>query len=384
MSKLSRVLIAHQSAIPHYRVPFYNALEQLRPANWTFDVVFDRQELCNPHFFQEPLDINMMKFSIVDVQTYTVKLGGKLISYQTFWRLAVQYDLLIVENALNNLAYPLGHLHQLRGTKVAYWGHGWDHSVQRPSPGKSLVEWIKWQLAAHSDGFFAYTSYVKDYMVGLGMDPARVFVVNNTIDINQQRQAYEQYQSQRVTIKTELGLQNKKVLLYVGRLTANKRIDFLLQAFDELYQRDPDYHLLMVGDGIQAYLNSLDDRPGITCFGAVVDINKLAPIYIASDLFSFPGSVGLGPLQALCYDLPVITIESPTHGPEIEYLQPANSIILCANATPTQYADAIHELFYNGKRLQLLKQGTWPSVQHLTIEQMARNFILGIEAVLSL
>lgn len=57
-------------------------------------------------------------------------------------------------------------------------------------------------------------------------------------------------------------------------------------------------------------------------------MNILAPLYAASDVFTFPGDVGLGPLQALCYDLPVITLESPTHMPEIIYLNKSNSIIL--------------------------------------------------------
>ena len=37
---------------------------------------------------------------------------------------AATYDLIIVENALYCLAYPLVQLHQLHGVRVAYWGHG--------------------------------------------------------------------------------------------------------------------------------------------------------------------------------------------------------------------------------------------------------------------
>ena len=50
---MHKVLIAHQSTIPHYRVPFYNSLENQKPDNWQFDVVFDISELEKPRFFKE-------------------------------------------------------------------------------------------------------------------------------------------------------------------------------------------------------------------------------------------------------------------------------------------------------------------------------------------
>jgi glycosyltransferase involved in cell wall biosynthesis len=177
-----------------------------------------------------------------------------------------------------------------------------------------------------------------------------------------------------------LGLHGKKVLLFIGRFTANKRIDFLLEAFNQLRQTDDRFHLLLVGSGGEAYLTKgLED---ITYFGPIVDLERLGPLYIASDLFAFPGSVGLGPLQALCYDLPVITIDSPTHMPEFEYLTPMNSVMLEAAATPATYAKIIMDLIRDEDRLAELKAGTWPSINHLTIEQMARNFIDGINAIL--
>ncbi|MCP4361145.1 MAG: glycosyltransferase family 4 protein [Chloroflexi bacterium] len=382
MNNIQKVLFAHQSTIPHYRVPFYNALERLRPQSWYFDVVYDHAELDSPLFFQEPLNFNYIQFPLVDVNTLSWRVAGKRISYQTFWRKAAAYDLVIVENALNNLAYPLSQLHQVMGTKVAYWGHGWDHSVVDGSLLKTLSEKVKLLLARKADGFFAYTSGVETFLKQKGLSPHCIFVVNNTIDINKQRCLFEKWREKRTTIRERFHLEDKKTLLFVGRLTQNKRIDFMLEAFSVLTNKSPEYHLLLVGSGSEGY--HIKNRPNVTRLGSIIDPDKLAEIYVASDLFTFPGSVGLGPLQALCYDLPVVTVDSPVQMPEIEYLNQENSILLPMTTSPEQYAHSILQLFDNQEQYRTIRSSIWPSIRHLTIEQMAQNFIQGINAILAL
>ena len=378
---MKRVLIACQSTIPHYRVPFYNTLERIRPDAWRFDVVFDPSEAQSRRFFKEPVDLASFAFPILETRTLSMRALSKRVSYQTFWLKAAQYDLVIVGSALSNLTYPLCQLWQVTKTRFAHWGHGQDRSADRLSLPKSVMERFRILLARRTDGFFAYTPGVKSYLVDQGLSPRTIFVLNNTIDIEEQRLAYERWRPKREAIRKDLGVQGKKVLLFVGRFTPNKRIGFLLESFSILRQADPSFHLVLVGSGGQAYLGG--DTGGITYFGPIVELSELAPIYVASDLFTFPGSVGLGPLQALCYDLPVITVDSLTHMPEIEYLGPANSILLEVSTTPEQYAQAIANLFAEPGRLDSLKSSIWPSIRHLTIDQMARNFVQGVNTILA-
>lgn len=378
---MKKVLIAHQMkcghSIPHYRIPFYNAIEQLKPNTWCFDVVFDPQDR---KFLKESLATNEFRFPILKVDTIALKISGKTISYQTFWEKASKYDLVIVAQQLNNLTYPLCQLHQLTGKKFAYWGHGNLRSIKQPSWFTSLSEKLKAFLAIKADGFFAYTPGVKSYLAEQDFSANKVFVLNNTIDIKTQRRAFEQFCHKKDDIKRSLGLENKKVLLLVARFNKDKRLDFLLEAFSILQKKDPSFHLLLVGSEGKKYLNK--ELENITYFGSITNLSKLAPIYVASDVFSFPGLVGLGTLQALCYNLPVITIKSSNHKPEIEYLSPLNSIILDPETSPKDYAMAIIDLFNDSDKLQKLKDNTWSSIKHLTIEQMAMNFIEGVNKIL--
>lgn len=376
---MKRVLIAHQSTIPHYRVDFYNALEAARPETWSFEVVFDSSERQKKRFFEEEIDPSTFTFPTLETNTYSIKLGEKVFNFQTFWTKAAQYDLIIVGSALSNLTYPLCRFYRLFGRRYAIWGHGKDRTVAKPSRLKKMLEVFRSQLSRSTDGFFAYTTDIKTYLQSRGVASAKIHVLNNTIDILKQRYFFDKFHPEKYSIKQQLGLGGKKVLLFVGRFTRNKRVGFLLEAFAELIKIDPDFHLVMVGSGSQTYQSQ---APGqITFFDAITDLNKLAPLYVASDVFVFPGDVGLGPLQALCYDLPVITLESPTHMPEIIYLNQKNSLILPASATPRKYALAIYELFNAPKQLAKLRLSIWESIAHLTIEQMARNFIAGVNAI---
>jgi glycosyltransferase involved in cell wall biosynthesis len=103
---------------------------------------------------------------------------------------------------------------------------------------------------------------------------------------------------------------------------------------------------------------------------------------VLSDLYTFPGAVGLGPLQALCFDLTSAVIHSSIHNPEYEYLSRYNALIVPEGATPKQYTEAISALLKDRVRWTELRDHAWPSIKHLTIENMAQNFIRGVNQIL--
>ncbi len=378
---MKRILIAHQSTIPHYRVPFYNALESRRPPQWCFDVVFDPAEFANPRIFTEPISADSFRFPLLKASTHFLPFGGKRLIYQTFWRQAAHYDLVILENALNNVTYPLCHLHQFRKTKIAYWGHERDRSVTKITPGKRLAEALKLWMCRRADGFFAYTSGVKSDLVERGVAADKIFVVNNTIDILEQRRAFDRFSLHRDEWRRQLGIADQHVMLFVGRFSRNKRLDFLFDACSILEQKMPDTHLVLVGSGLLPENVSRPQR--LTIFEALTDLESLGPIYSGADVFVCPGAVGLAPLQALCYDLPVLTIDLPTHGPEIEYLNSRNSVLLPESTSPSRYAEEIAAIFGDPGRYRRLRTGAWSSIRHLTIDQMADRFVCGIDRLLS-
>jgi glycosyltransferase involved in cell wall biosynthesis len=82
----------------------------------------------------------------------------------------------------------------------------------------------------------------KEYLVSLNVPENRIFIaphasviegVNDNTDINK--------------IKDELGIGNKKVILYVGRLIKLKGVNFLIEAFAKMRAEIKDVHLLIIG-----------------------------------------------------------------------------------------------------------------------------------------
>ena len=90
---IKKVLIAHQSTIPHYRVPFYEAVERLRPKWWEFSVIYDTAEARGKSFLE--FDHRSVNFEIKPNRTYTLKLAGKQLSFQPFPFEGAKYDLLV-------------------------------------------------------------------------------------------------------------------------------------------------------------------------------------------------------------------------------------------------------------------------------------------------
>lgn len=374
---MKRVLIAHQSTIPHYRVDFYNAL-QAAPRDWIFDVVFDPTELTKRRFFMETVDPSTFRFPILPTRTWYYRYGEKVFNFQSFFFDLTRYDLVVVGSSLANITYPLCQWHRFFGRKLVVWGHGRDRTVVQPTMFKRMLEGFRSALARSADGFLAYTPDICEYLITRGVPSEKITVLYNTIDIETERARHLAALPCRAKIRSDLMLpEDARVLLFVGRFTRNKRIDFLLEAYKELQRRDGRYYLFLVGDGTGAWRSLAP--PGVRFFGALTGDN-LTPVYAAADIFTFPGDVGLGPLQALCHDLPVVACESPTHMPEYAYLNAANSRILRRDASPVDYAIAITQLFDDPKNLVALRATIWESISYLTVSRMAANFVDGIDA----
>ena len=108
--------------------------------------------------------------------------------------------------------------------------------------------------------------------------------------------------------------EDRQVLLYVGRLSPEKNVPRLIQAFSLLNESAPGrFHLVVVGDGpLRGALQRLQEESGAVSWIQYCDgASDLADIYRAADLFVHPGvkeTFGLVTLESQACGTPVVGI----------------------------------------------------------------------------
>jgi glycosyltransferase involved in cell wall biosynthesis len=113
------------------------------------------------------------------------------------------------------------------------------------------------------------------------------------------------------TLRAELGMGSRFTFLYVGRLAAEKRVDFVLEAFRQASLTVPwgVMHLIIAGTGpCEAELRAAAP-PGVTFLGFLDRQTRLPDLYANCDAFVFASlteTLGLVVLEAMASGLPVI------------------------------------------------------------------------------
>jgi phosphatidylinositol alpha-1,6-mannosyltransferase len=133
------------------------------------------------------------------------------------------------------------------------------------------------------DRFIAVSQFTAGLLQAERVPPARITVVGNGTDPG------VFYPADATPLRRSLGLENKTVLLTVGRLTPHKGIDTTLHALGLLKADFPDLHYLIVGKGPDRdRLERLARAGGITeqvHFVGAVPPRELPEYYNACDAF---------------------------------------------------------------------------------------------------
>ena len=144
------------------------------------------------------------------------------------------------------------------------------------------------------------------------IDVKKAFWANNTID-NLQIEQFYRYQ---------LPPKSNKSIIFIGRLISSKRIDILIQYYNELKKRIPNLQLEIIGDGPERAIvqEAIKLDESILWHGTLIDEAKIAPIMKRASLVFVPGHSGLSINHAFLYGRPYITLQGPSHAPELDYI----------------------------------------------------------------
>ena len=110
---------------------------------------------------------------------------------------------------------------------VSQTAPGWLQRLYLPTVGK----WV----FRTADAIICYTETERDQVVDLGVSPEKIHVIHNGIDIS--------------VFAPSTSSSSKKQILWIGRFTPGKGVEYLLKGFQAFAQEFPDHTLAMVGRG---------------------------------------------------------------------------------------------------------------------------------------
>ena len=210
-------------------------------------------------------------------------------------------------------------------------------------------KYMRW-FYEQCDTIFVPTEYYRKQLIRHDFEPGKLKVMARGVDTQLFHPAkrdpafYQRY-----------GLGDSFKFLYVGRLSREKNLDLLLQAFDRLLQAGRPVSLIFVGDG--PYREELQRQCGgrPIVFTGFLANEELAAAYASADAMVFPSTTdtfGNVVLEAQACGLPVIVTD---RGGPPDIVRRYNSGIVFDVSRPETLLDAIAELSSNPKRCDELR-----------------------------
>ncbi len=196
--------------------------------------------------------------------------------------------------------------------------------------------------------FFVHSAEMKTLALNLGLSPDRVVEYRNPVNL----EMFQRDARARARLRKSLGVGRAFCILYLGRLTLDKGLPLLIDAYRVLGEQAPGHvRLLIIGEGpeeakLREYCKELD----IVFLRAVNDPVKVAEYLSAADAFVYPAVFGSGVfvavLEAMACELPVIV--GPGSGTKDVILERENGFVM-REAKPSYIIEAVTYLLKHPK-----------------------------------
>jgi glycosyltransferase involved in cell wall biosynthesis len=206
------------------------------------------------------------------------------------------------------IIFPVTYYCKLAGFPVIYWNFG----INTKTPDSKLKNLLYYHLHNLSDAILLYSPLEKIFIKEKNHNKLNIaYNTLNLTDIDRSKFTDKNY------LKSKYNIKEKHIILFVGRITPNKRLDILLKCF-----RNKDIAIVVAGQDIQdIHLELINETPNYYYIGEIpYDKKEIGNIFNSCDIFCIPGNIGLAIIEAFFWGKPVVTFEG-RNSPEIYYLK---------------------------------------------------------------
>ena len=294
------------------------------------------------------------------------------------------FDVVICDYYLRLLSiWRMQSLQHNRNNGFILWGIGFH---QYPTP---LLDKIRLQMIKRTDALLLYSERESRRYQEIGVPKDKCFVAENTVDIEGIQAGIaatpgEKIQSCRKQVNAEKG----PLLMHVGRLAENKRLDLLLQILPGLQKKWPDIQLALIGEGpemegLQQLADKLSVAESVHFLGPITDHKILAPWILSCDLVVAPGQIGLQAPMSLVYGKTLVISDDPRlHGPEVKAFVPGQTGLDYTYENIDDLEKKVDSLLSDPERCAEFAQAGRDRVEKLMgTEQMMDGFMAAIRHV---
>ena len=243
------------------------------------------------------------------------------------------------------------------GKRVYLWSHG-AYGNER-----GIKKWLTVWKMKRATGSLLYGNYAKRVLTGWGVPEEKLHVFYNSL-------AYDEEMEVRKTLTASAfyqdhfhnGLPN---LVFIGRLTAVKKLDMILQAMSLLRDRGMRVNMTYVGDGpkkaeLEALAEQLGLQENVWFYGPCYEEKQIAQIIYNADLCVSPGDVGLTAMHAMTFGTPVVSHNNFCHQmPEFEAIEEGKTGSFFAENDVESMACCIQSWFANGLDRELVRKNCY-------------------------
>lgn len=348
-----------QRVLPNYRAPFFDMLAQSCDEMSLFagmarpfeGITLGKLQVAN---FRQANNLHLFS-------------GPFYLCYQRGllrWLADWNPDMLIMEANPRYLATSsaVKWMHA-RGRNVIGWGLGSPHLSGSVSGFRQAR---RVQFLSQFDALISYSQRGADEYASLGFPREKIFVAMNAV-------------APRPTLNVQRSTFNvQPSILFVGRLQARKRVDWLLRACAEM---DTKPRLVIVGDGPErAMLESLAREVYPTAeFAGAKHGAELKPYFAEADLFILPGTGGLAVQEAMAHGLPVIVAKGD--GTQDDLVRESNGWQI----PPEDFGalvNVMREALSDVSRLRRMGEESYLIVaEEINLEKMVETFVRALEFV---
>ncbi len=280
---------------PLYRQSIYERIDE----------AFDTQFYFGREVFEgKKSGIPKIDYSLFKKQP--IEFKNKTFLKRFLWRtknafLALkQYDTFLITGDFVYSYVPFLLLCGLLRKRVYGWGHGFK---TRKGKGHILQDFLIKNLT----GFFTYSEGGKRRMIEIGYPADKLEVIYNSLGCRNENPT----ELTSNIISGHFG-NNFPVIIFVGRLTPQKKLDWVLKALKRLKDNDFMCNLVVVGNGpCMRQLQELSEEFAISdntwFYGECYDDGVNSKLIYNADLCISPGNVGLTAMNSMRFGTPVMS-----------------------------------------------------------------------------